>query len=157
MYFEELQIGARTELGAHTFLADDIKAFARKFDPQLFHVDEDAARQTHFGALCASGWQTAAVWMKLMVAAMKAESAARLARGEDVPTGGPSPGFRNMQWLKPVYAGDTIHYATEVTSLRPSESRPDWGVVESLNTGLNQHGVLVFSFTSIVFFPRKAR
>ncbi len=66
-FWEDIAVGERAELGRHTFTADDIKAFARRFDPQPFHLDEAAAARSHFGALCASGWHTASVWMRLMV------------------------------------------------------------------------------------------
>ena len=107
-FFEDIVAGERFEVGRHTFLADDIKAFARRFDPQPFHLDEAAAARSHFGALCASGWHTAATWMRLMVEHQRREDDAQRARGEPVAALGPSPGFRELKWLKPVYAGDTI-------------------------------------------------
>ena len=79
-FFEDVVVGERFEVGRHTFTADNIKAFARRFDPQLFHLDEAAAARSHFGALCASGWHTAAVWMRLMVEHQRREDAARRAR-----------------------------------------------------------------------------
>mgnify|MGYP002653490231 FL=1 len=93
-FFDDLVVGERYELGSHTFTADAIKIFARRFDPQPFHLDEAAAARSHFGALCASGWHTASVWMRLMVQYQVREDAARRARGEGVATLGPSPGFR---------------------------------------------------------------
>lgn len=154
-FFEEIRVGDRTELGAYTFTAEDIKRFARQFDPQLFHVDEEAAAQSHFGALCASGWHTAVVWMRLMVDYRKREAEARRARGERAAKVGPSPGFRELKWLKPVYAGDVIRYATEIIALRPSQSRPDWGLVSMRNSGANQHGADVISFVSTAFVERR--
>ena len=81
-FWEDIAVGERAELGRHTFTADDIKAFARRFDPQPFHLDEAAAARSHFGALCASGWHTASVWMRLMVEHQRREDEARRARGE---------------------------------------------------------------------------
>jgi hypothetical protein len=81
-YFEDMSVGERTELGSHTFTAEEIKAFAQKFDPQRFHVDEAAAAASHFGRLCASGWHTAAVYMRLFVAFERREADAARARGE---------------------------------------------------------------------------
>jgi acyl dehydratase len=107
-FFEDIAVGDRIELGCHTFTADDIKSFARRYDPQPFHVDEAAAARTHFGALVASGWQTAAIWMRLMVEHHRREADAMRARGEPVAELGPSPGFRDLKWLKPVYVGDTV-------------------------------------------------
>jgi len=154
-FFDDIAIGERFELGRHTFSADDIKAFARRFDPQAFHLDEAAAARSHFGALCASGWHTASVWMRLMVDYQRREDAALRARGEPVATLGPSPGFRELKWLKPVYVGDTISYATEVLETRTSNSRPEWGIMTMRNTGVNQKGEPVISFVSVAFVERR--
>ena len=156
-YLDDLTVGERFVLGSHTFQADEIKAFAKRFDPQPFHIDEAAGERSHFGALCASGWHTAAMWMRLMVEQQRRDDEARRARGEGVAELGPSPGFRDLKWLKPVYAGDTITYATEVTEKRPLASRPEWGLVYVLNTGTNQHGELVLSFVGSGFFERRQK
>lgn len=150
-FFEDLKIGERWVVGTHTFTAEDIKGFAVRFDPQLFHVDEEAAKRSHFGALCASGWHTASVWMRLMIEHNRGEDEARRARGEASAIFGPSPGFRELKWLKPVYVGDTITYATEVVELRASKSRPDWGLMAARNTGTNQRGEPVIAFVSTSF------
>jgi acyl dehydratase len=154
-YFEDLVIGETEELGAYTFLPDDIIGFARQFDPQPFHVDAEAAKHSLFGGLCASGWHTASVWMKHMVGYRDRIRAHALARGERPARLGPSPGFSNLKWLKPVYAGDTITYRTTVTAKRASASRPGWGLVFHHNTGTNQHGEEVFSFDGMVFWERR--
>ncbi len=153
-YFEDIKAGDRRSLGSFIFTAENIKEFARKFDPQPFHLDEEAGREV-FGGLAASGWHVSAVWMKVTVAAFKREAAACAARGEPVVSPGPSPGFRNLKWIRPVLAGDTVSYYWEVISTRVSGKRPEWGLVQSLNTGINQHGVPVFSFEATVFVPRK--
>lgn len=153
-YFDDLKLGDRLELGSHHFSAEAIVAFARKFDPQPFHLDEEAGRKSLFGGLAASGWHTAAVWMKLMVGARAKENAERVARGEKPVFAGPSPGFRDLRWLKPVLAGDTITYRSEITGLRESASRPDWGLVEMTSTGTNQRGEVAYSFVGTVFLPR---
>jgi acyl dehydratase len=153
-FLEQIAAGDRYSLGSHTFMAEEIKAFARKFDPQVFHIDEEAAKNSHFGALCASGWHTVSVWMRLMVEFRKRDAQARKARGERAATIGPSPGFRELKWLKPVYVGDTIAYETEVVATRPSASKPDFGIVTLFNSGANQHNERVMSFTSTVFVPR---
>lgn len=155
-YFEDIQIGDRSELGSHRFLPEEIKAFARRFDPQRFHMDEAEAERSHFGRLCASGWHTAAVWMRMLVEYRRRDAEARRARNEPVAKIGPSPGFRDMKWLKPVFAGDVVSFATEVTGKRPSGSRPDWGLVQLLNTGANQNGDLVISFVSTAFIERRS-
>ena len=107
-YFDDINVGDRMELGTHTFTAEDIKTFAAQYDPQEFHMDEAAAAKSHFGALCASGWHTVAAWMNLRVQYGRREDAERAARGEALAKLGPSPGFRELKWLKPVYVGDTI-------------------------------------------------
>ena len=154
-YFDELKLGDRFELGSHHFSAEAIVAFARKFDPQPFHLDEEAGKKSLFGGLAASGWHTAAVWMKLMVATRAKENAERVARGEKPVLAGPSPGFRDLRWLKPVLAGDTLTYRSEVTGLRESGSRPGWGLMELTNTGTNQRGEVAYSFVGTVFLPRR--
>ena len=156
-FFEDLRIGERCTVGAHTFTADDIKSFARRFDPQAFHVDEEAAKRSHFGALCASGWHTASVWMRLMIEHNTREDEQRRDRGEPVAIFGPSPGFRELKWIKPVYVGDTITYATEIVDLRPSNSRPQWGIMAIRNTGLNQRGEPAISFVSTSFVQRRPK
>jgi len=154
-FLEDIVVGERIALGSHTFTADDIKAFARRFDPQPFHLDEAAAARSHFGALCASGWHTAATWMRLMLQHQRIEDAAMRARGEPVAALGPSPGFHELKWLRPVYAGDTVHYATEVLGKRESNSRRGWGLISIRNTGINQNGEPVLSFLSAAFVERR--
>lgn len=150
-FLKEAVIGATRDLGPYAFSADAIMAFALAYDPQVFHTDPEAARATHFGGLCASGWHTAAAYMKRMLATRTRDHAFTAARGP-APTMGPSPGFRAMRWLKPVYAGDTIRYATTLTDKRASASRPGWGLAFADNTGVNQRGEAVFSFSSSVFW-----
>ena len=154
-FFEDIRVGETSEIGRHTFTAEDIKAFAARFDPQPFHVDEAAAARSHFGRLCASGWHTACVWMRLLIVHRRHEDDERRARGEPVAQLGPSPGFRDLQWLKPVYVGDTVAYGTEVIEARPLNSRPGWGMISMRNTGMNQHGEPVISFVSSVFVERR--
>lgn len=153
-YFEEFQLGDRTELGSYTFTAEAIRRFAAAFDPQPFHLDEELAAASLFGGLCASGWHTAAVWMRLMVEKGLRNTAADF-EGSGRPRIGPSPGFEAMQWLKPVMAGETIAYSTEVIELRESRSRPEWGILTSRNEGRNEAGELVFSFIGRVFVERR--
>jgi acyl dehydratase len=148
-FFEDIEVGRRRDVGSFTFTADGIKKFAAQFDPQAFHLDEEAGRKSLFGGLAASGW------MKFLVADGQRLIKEALARGEKIAVGGPSPGFRELRWIKPVLAGDTISYASEVESLRSSEKRPEWGVVQVRNTGTNQRGELVFSVLATAFVPRR--
>lgn len=156
-FYEDLTIGERAEIGTHHFTAEEIKIFAKAYDPQLFHIDEEAAKASHFGALCASGWHTAATWMRLLVQHRKREGEALAARGQLLPELGPSPGFRDLKWFKPVYAGDTVSYTAEVIGKRASVHHPQWGLVSFLGGGTNQHGEKVLSFISTAFVHRRQR
>ena len=154
-FFEDLKIGQRRELGSFTFTAEGIKKFAGQFDPQRFHLDEEEGKKSLFGGLAASGSHIGSVCMKLLVADGQRQAKEAAARGEEVAIWGPSPGFRELRWIKPVLADDTISFASEIESLRPSEKRPEWGVIQARNTGANQRGELVFSFLSTAFVPRR--
>jgi acyl dehydratase len=154
-FFEDIAVGQRREVGSFTFTAELIKKFAAQFDPQRFHLDEEAGRQSLFGGLAASGWHVGSVCMKLLVADAQRLAREAAARGEEVAVWGPSPGFRDLRWIKPVLAGDTISYASEVESLRLSDSRPQWGILQVRNTGTNQRGELVFSLLATAFVPRR--
>ncbi len=159
MYLEDIPLYVPAKVGSHTFTADDIIAFAREFDPQPFHLSEEGGKASHFGGLCASGWHVAAVWMRLTVAMLDAMS--NMDRGttadaqpdDDRLRGGFSPGFRNMRWRRPVFAGDTVSYTSIVKRKRYSASRKNWGLLSHHNKGENQHGDEVFSFDGSVFAP----
>jgi acyl dehydratase len=155
-FFEDMEVGQRREVGSFTFTAEGIKTFAAQFDPQPFHLDEAAGRNSPFGGLAASGWHVGSACMRLMVA--DAERLARDAatRGEPVAVWGPSPGFRELRWIKPVLAGDTISFASEVETRRTSDSRPEWGILQIRTTGTNQRGELAFSFLATAFVPRRS-
>jgi acyl dehydratase len=155
-YFDDLRVGDVLMTGSHTFNAEEIKSFARRFDPQLFHMDEAAAAKSHFGALCASGWHTAAAWMRLMIDQQRETLDGMTARGDAIPKRGPALGLRDLKWLRPVYVGDTITYKSEVTELRVSNSRPDFGLLTLLTTGVNQDNATVISFYSTTFAERRA-
>jgi len=156
-FFDDIRVGEVSDLGRHTFTAEDIKSFAARFDPQPFHLDEAEAARSHFGRLCASGWHTACIWMRLLIDFRRREDEERRARGEAVGQLGPSPGFRNLEGSQPVYVGDTVSYTTEVIERRPWASRPGWGIIFVRNTGVNQHGEPVISFTSSAFVERRER
>jgi acyl dehydratase len=154
-FFEDIQVGQRREVGSFTFTAEAIKIFAAQFDPQPFHLDEAAGRNSLFGGLAASGWHVASVCMKLMVADGQRLAREAALRGEQVAVWGPSPGFRELRWIKPVLAGDSISFAGEVESRRTSDSRPEWGILQIRNSGTNQRGELAFSFLATAFVPRR--
>jgi acyl dehydratase len=153
-FFEDIRVGERSEIGSHTFKADAMIVFAKKFDPQPFHVSEKAAARSHFGKLAASGWYTSAVCMRHIVDANRREDDARRTRGEPIAKSGPSPGVRDVRWLKPVYAGDTVSFASEIVEARAS-SRPGYGLIVTKSTGINQHGDLVYSVQGAVFVERR--
>lgn len=146
---EFLGIGVATPLGSHTFQADEIKAFATKYDPQPFHVDEQAAKNSVFGGLCASGWHTAATWMKYNLAQITA-AAAQWAGTRPAPEFGPSPGFKNLKWLKPVFAGETISFTRTGVGHRPLASRPGWHLLTILAEGFDTTGAKVIEFENSV-------
>lgn len=154
-YLEDIQVGEIFAVGRYTFGANEIKAFASCFDPQLFHLDEKAAAASHFGALCASGWHTAAMWMRLMVDYRHRMAEQARARGEPVASIGPALGFRELKWLKPVYVGDTIDYSSEVVEKRVSNSRLSFGLMTIRSTGVNQNGEPVITFLSTTFVERR--
>lgn len=153
-WLDEFVPGETFALGSHTFDADAIVAFARDFDPQPFHLDEDAGRASLFGGLAASGWHVACAWMKLWIAHQSRAMAERAARGGLQPIPGPSPGFDDMRWLRPVLAGDTVAYTTTILAARPSKSRPEWGIVDTASEG-RVADTLVFSFTGHIFMPTR--
>lgn len=155
-FFEDTAVGERRELGSFTFTAENIKAFARQFDPQPFHLDEEAGRKSPFGGLAASGWHVGSVCMKLLVAKGQQEAAEIRAAGGTPAVGGPSPGFRELKWLKPVLAGDTITFDSTIEAMRASEKRPEWGIIHARNRGVNQRGEVVYSFLATAFMPRRA-
>jgi acyl dehydratase len=154
-FFEDIEVGQQRELGSFTFTAELIKKFATQFDPQRFHLDEEAGRQSLFGGLAASGWHVGSVCMKLLVADGQRRVKEAVARGETVAVWGPSPGFRELRWIKPVLAGDTISFASRIESMRTSEKRPEWGILQARNTGTNQRGELVYSILATAFVQRR--
>jgi len=154
-FFEDIRVGDRMVVGRHIFTAADIKSFATRYDPQPFHIDEEAAAASHFGKLCASGWHIAVVSMRLMLEARRHIVEQASARGERIAQMGPALGMRDLKWLLPVYAGDTLEYATEVVGLRISGSRPRFGLMTIRISGTNQNGQLAISFLSTTFIERR--
>ena len=143
-YWEDFQIGERAELGRHTFTEEEIVEFGRRYDPQPFHIDVESAKQSAFGGLIASGWQTCAIGMRLMV-----EGYIR----QTVSLG--SPGIENIRWLKPVRPGDTIAYSRIVLESRASTTRKGVGLVKHRWEALNQRGELVLTMEGWGMFGRK--
>jgi len=146
IYWEDFKAGDRIEMGRHTFGEEEIIAFARQFDPQPFHTDPQAAKQSFFGGLIASGWHTCSVGMRLTVDSHVSKTKSL-----------GSPGLDNIRWLKPVRAGDTITYARVVLESRPSASRPDAGLVKSRWEAVNQAGELVMTMEGWGMFGRRPK
>ncbi|PTE09809.1 MaoC family dehydratase [Mesorhizobium helmanticense] len=142
-------IGVTITLGSHTFEPEAIKAFARKYDPQVFHLDEAAAKRSVFGGLCASGWHTAATWMKLNLATLMVTEKDWTGPGP-LPEFGPSPGFKNLKWLKPVYAGETVTFTRTALGHRPMVSRPGWRLLSLRCEAFDSTGDKVLEFDSAV-------
>ncbi len=154
-YFEDLELGRVTELGRHTFTADDIKTFAAKYDPQPFHMDEEAAKASLFGALCASGWHTVAVYTGLNIRTRQKREAEAAARGETIARWGPSPGFKDLKWPRPVFAEDTVTFRQSIADLVTLKSRPERGLLVTKGEGTNQKGQVVFQLTGQILVPRR--
>ncbi len=156
VYLEDLVLdGEPIVFGSHTFSTAEIKIFAAQFDPQEFHLDEERAKQSMFGGLCASGWHTVAVWVRLWVDYRKDIADEMRARGDRPAIWGPSPGMRDMQWIRPVFAGDTITYSQHKLRLKAIRSRPGYGMLNAENIGINQDGVQVFSVESAIMLERR--
>ena len=139
LYLEDMKIGQKASFGNYRVTRDEVIDFASKYDPQPFHLDDDAAAKTHFGRLSASGWHTAAMTMSMLVENLKNAKQAGLG----------SPGLDELRWLKPVYPGDTLRVETELTDVRPSRSRPEMGSIHSLVAVFNQDDVPVMTMKSI--------
>jgi len=143
LYFDDLKAGDKFTTGTHEVTAGDIKRFAEEFDPQPFHLDDAAARQTMFGGLAASGWHTAAITMRLLVT-----GGPKLANGI-LGAGG------EIEWKTPTRPGDVLHVDSEVVELIPSKSRPDRGLVLMNSRTVNQRGDVVQAMTAKLMVVRR--
>lgn len=144
------RIGETITLGSHTFEADEIKAFAAKYDPQRFHMDEEEAKHSVFGGLCASGWHTAATWMKYNLKRREDAGEQPWNGPGEAPQFGPSPGFQNLKWLKPVYAGETVTFTRRALAHRALASRPGWRLLTIACEAFDSTGDKVLEFESAV-------
>ncbi len=143
-YLEDLAVGQVYESGTVDITADGIKAFAREFDPQPFHLDEEAAKGTIFAGLAASGWYTASLTMRMLVTG-KLHIAGGLV----------GAGVEEIRWPRPVRPGDVLHARSEVVSVRVSQSRPDRGIVQLRTTTLNQDDQAVQMMVANLVVPRR--
>ena len=137
-YFEDIEVGRTASFGSYAVTREEVMDFAAKYDPQPFHLSDEAAAQTHFGRLSASGWHTCAMVMSMVVANLKENQQAGLG----------SPGIDELKWVKPVYPGDTLRCETEILEKRVSASRPEMGIFKSRMRVFNQDDVMVMTFVS---------
>ena len=145
IYFEDLEIGKPAVFGTYDVTREEVLEFARKYDPQPFHLSDEAAAKTYFGRLSASGWHTCAMTMGVIARHVVDEEQAGLG----------SPGIDELRWLKPVYPGDTLSVHGEIIEKTPSRSKPDIGSFRTRTTVTNQDGDVVMTFISIVLIRRR--
>jgi acyl dehydratase len=143
-WFEDITPGEKFPLGSHAFTEAEIIAFAKLYDPQYFHLDPEAAKHSHFGGLVASGWHTVSVGQRYMVDALFAEEERLRGIGKEPGVSGPSPGVNIMEFKVPVRPGDRVDYSLVVTSKRPSNSIPGWGLLFNTIEAVNQRGETVY-------------
>lgn len=145
IYFEDVEVGGTSVMGSYAVTREEVLEFARKYDPQPFHLSDEAAAKTHFGRLSASGWHTAAMTMAVI--------ARWVVETEQAGLG--SPGIDELRWTKPVYPGDTLTVTGEVVEKTPSRSKPEIGSIRTATTVTNQNDEVVMRYVSIVLMRRR--
>ena len=145
IYWEDLTVGEETDFGSYDVTREEVLEFARKYDPQPFHLSDEEAAKTHFGRLSASGWHTAAMTMACIARTVVGEEQAGLG----------SPGIDDLRWTKPVYPGDTLHVRGTIVDKTPSRSKPEIGSFRTETVVTNQHDEVVMRYTSIVLMRRR--
>jgi len=145
IYFDDLDLGAKTVFGHYDVTREEVLEFARKYDPQPFHLSDEDAAKTHFGRIAASGWHTCAMTMAVIARKVVAEKQAGLG----------APGVDELRWLKPVYPGDRLTVTGTIVGKTPSRSKPEIGVIRTETVVTNQDDVPVMRFTSIVMMRRR--
>ena len=143
-YLEDFSVGDRFPTGSMTVVEESIISFAEQYDPQIFHLDRDAAARSVFGQLVASGWQTAAMTMRLMVESRFMGATPLIGLGVEA-----------LKWPRPVRPGDTLSATVEVLEIRPSQSSPARGSMRTRTTTVNQDGETVYEMTSTTLVPRR--
>lgn len=144
-YLEDISVGDRASFGRHEVTREEVLEFARRYDPQPFHLSDEAAARTHFGRLAASGWHTCAMTMAMLVEHMKEDPQASLG----------AAGIDELRWLKPVHPGDVLRCETEVLEVTPSRSKPDMGSLRTQMTVFNQHDEPVLRFIARALLRRR--
>ena len=142
IYFEDLEVGAETYFGSYDVTREEVLEFARKYDPQPFHLSDAEAAKTHFGRLAASGWHTAAMTMAVIARHVVEHKQAGLG----------SPGIDELRWKKPVYPGDTLHVRGRILEKTPSRSRPEMGIAKTKMTVFNQRDEPVLTLKPIAMW-----
>ena len=145
IYFEDLTVGDEVTYGTYEVTRDEVIEFARKYDPQPFHLSDEEAAKTHFGRIAASGWHTCAMTMAVIARYVVAHEHQGLG----------APGIDELRWRKPVYPGDTLTVKATIVDKTPSRSKPEIGSFRSDTVVGNQHGEPVLTFTSIVLMRRR--
>jgi acyl dehydratase len=153
LWYEDHEVGQTAPLGAHRFTREAILDFARKFDPQPFHLDDAAAKKSIFGGLCASGWHTVSVSMRMLVDGRHAQRKAVATLGETPPLG-LGRGVRDLRWSTPVRPGDEIAFSLRIDSMRETR-RPDWGLIGMRIIGVNHDGREVCAYTLLGLAARR--
>ncbi|MXP09587.1 MaoC family dehydratase [Pseudoblastomonas halimionae] len=138
LYYEDIEVGSHRAFGSYEVTAEEVKDFATRYDPQPFHLSNEAAAKTHFGRISASGWHTCAMMMRMLVDDLTERQEAGLG----------SPGIDNLRWIRPVYPGDTLRCETEVLEKRRSQSNPTLGLYKSRVEVFNQDDVKVMQMVS---------
>jgi acyl dehydratase len=146
IYFEDLEVGTNAAFGCYEVTREEVIEFASKYDPQPFHLSDEAAAQTHFGRISASGWHTCAMVMRMLVDNITERKQAGLG----------SPGLDELRWLRPVYPGDTLRVETTLIDKTPSRSRPEMGSFRSEVKVFNQDDVMVATMKSIGLIRRRS-
>ena len=144
-YFEDLTVGDRASFGSYEVTREEVLGFAEKYDPQPFHLSDEAAARTHFGRMSASGWHTCAMTMAMFVEHMKANPSASLG----------AAGIDELRWIKPVYPGDTLRCENELLEKKASEKRPEMGSTRARMTVYNQYDEPVMSFIARGLIARR--
>ncbi|MCK0067928.1 MaoC family dehydratase [Kordiimonas laminariae] len=147
VFFEDIAVGDVQKFGSYEVTREEILEFASKYDPQPFHLDDEAAKHSVFGKLCASGWHTGAMMMRMLVDHVKATGAASMG----------SPGLDEIRWLEPVFPGETLSVETEILGTRESKSRPNIGLIKAAYKTFNQDGTLKMTAISNYMILRRPK
>ncbi len=145
LFFEDLEIGNVEEFGQKHVDREEVIAFARDFDPQPFHLDDEAAKMSPFGKLCASGWHTSAMTMRMIVDNLSGKGMAGMG----------SPGLDMLRWRRPVFPGDVLRVRSTVVEKSDKPNRPEIGLMKSKTEVINQDDIVVMEMVTNVMILRR--